>query len=400
MLTRNFAIDENNSMVPRSGHNYQEFYQSEVMWRTVYPAAPAVYSTTNRLIGVEEDQWNGWDIPDFHAKIRRGELLPFTPWGHYVSNATSGGFCDITVGTSPGVRFYVPVGYNPYSNWFLSKGDALLLKPTEDLSYLCTEAMAKIYSNGFDALTNIAEFTSVVKMFRQVAKRLADFILYLPYYWRKLNYKQLLKLGKDGNNEWLQQRYGWRILIYDMLNLHKAIVDLSDNRKRFSERSGFTTTTHFDDSWETDHVHYKLAHTIKRTLRVSARGSAVSDIEFPRFQFNPIQTAWELIPLSFVVDWVFNVGRTIAGITYAFRPGEYRCATGYKMEIEHLYENKISYKASTFLSGDRTQQGMTLVEYIKRIPSEISLIPHFTLHINSLKVVDLIALIVQRIGSK
>jgi hypothetical protein len=343
-------------------------------------------------------QYNGWDIPDYHKKVRRGDLLPFTPWGCYEYTAATEGICDVIVGNLPGTRFHVVPGMTQYTDWRLEMSEVLSYAPSEDLKYLCTEAMAKIYGNGFDALTNIAELTSVVKMFKSVAKRLADFIHFLPYYWKKLTYKELKKAGKDVNNDWLSYRYGWRILVYDMLNVHKVFFDLTNKLRRYSERTGYTTHSTFDDAWTTFHTHYTLTHAIHREIDVSVRGSVVSDIDFPRFQFNPIQTAWEKIPLSFVVDWVLGVGNWIAGLTYAFRPGNYVAATGYRIEVTQAYNNYISSKETTFRSGDRYQSGGAHVVYTKRIPSEISMIPHLNVRLNNLKVLDLIALVVQRIA--
>lgn len=399
MLSRNYAIDTTKSMTPRGDDDYLCSEVNQVLNKTVLSTGvTTLYSQVVRLESEERHIFNGWNISNYHARLARGDLLPFTPWGKYEYTAATDGRIDIIVGTPPGLRYFtVSPRYTPYDSWKLDISSVLAHQPRESLNYLCTDAMAKIYGNGFDLLTNIAEFKNVVKLFKSFAKRLADFILYLPYYWRKMSFKEILKVGNDVNNEWLSHRYGWRIIVYDMLNLHKAFVELENARSRFSERAGYTTRTSYDESWETDHTYYKMTHLVHGEVEVSCRGSVVSDIVYPHFQFNPIQTAWEMITLSFVVDWVFNVGNTIQGLTYAFRPGNYHAATGIRTEVTQVYNAFISYKASNFISGDRWQSGGAHAVHYKRQPCEISMIPHLSLHLNSLKIVDLLALLVQRV---
>lgn len=398
MLTRNFAVDVRKHLTPRSDRFSVDNLQHQTV-RAYPPSGGSVLvSEADYRVSKNEWEYHGYDVPDYHVRKRNGELMPFTPWEHYEYSYNSGGVYDFVL--SSNYHYIGTPAWTPYDPWPISKDFIYAYVPTGDLRYLCTEAMSKIYKNGFDLFTNLAEFTSVVRMFRSVAKRLADFITYMPYFWRKLSYKRLMSMARDVNNDWLQSRYGWRILMYDVLNLHKALVDLNDKRRRFSERSGFQQNYAFDDSFTQDTTHYVLTHVVHREINVSVRGSVVSDIEYPRFQFNPFQTAWELIPLSFVVDWIFNVGNTIAGLTYACRPGNYFSSVGYKIELTQSYNNYISTRKVTFKSGDRYQATGVHAVLQRRSPCEIALSPHFTLRLNGLKVTDLLALIIQRIGHK
>jgi len=368
------------NLVKRVGEGGEDTYVLVSHW--VDPPSGAPYKTGeyNRMTETSVGNYIGWDIPDFHKRFARGELLPHTPWYSFNRSGQSNGTRDYTV--SGGGRIWSDPLSSYATDWILTADSLKPYIPDVDETYV-TEAMAKIYGQGWDALTFVAEFKQVVRMFKNVARGIAR--LDFPRNWRDLN------------NSWLSTRYGWRVLIYDIVGLNTALFDLLQQRTRFSERSGTTYSTTFDDAWTTEHTDFFIDHTIHDEIEVSLRGSVTSDIEIPFIQFNPLQTAWELIPFSFVIDWVLNVGRTIAGITYACRAGRYTASAGYQVKVTRTYHHEIGETKSSFVSGLQSQTANCTATIAYRQPSQLSIVPHFIVKLNCLKVLDFIALILQRI---
>lgn len=165
----------------------------------------------------------------------------------------------------------------------------------------------------------------------------------------KLRRKQLLKDLKEAlsdiasaiSNVWLTYRYGIMPNVY----LVEDIFKTNENLKTvFFE---YTSTENIvlggpDPLFKGD-INSRHKHFIKRKLKPGL-GANLS--------FNPFVTAWELIPLSFVVDWFISIGDFIAslrppslsmmdeGSTYSWK------VTGV---IERLYDDKSSVTADVQL---------------------------------------------------
>jgi hypothetical protein len=248
-----------------------------------------------------------------------------------------------------------------------------------------TEAAAKIYSTGYDALTAIAELTEIRAMFMSATKKLWH--LDFPKNWKTLR------------SAWLEGRYGWRTFFYDLRSLDEAIRNFDETRTRHSERSGKQHTTSVLSSSTIDHTTWGYDLVQETTSVISMRGSVVADITVPKFQFNPLQTGWELIPFSFVVDWFVNVGSALAAINFIAFSSNYSASKGYKITIcretttANVWHNGgTSFDFLDFSFGmNARSEGM--IE--KRVPCGVPILPSFSVKLNAWKVVDLLALLSQ-----
>ena len=61
-------------------------YQQVPAYQNTTEYGSAVYKTA----AVARNSWTGWDVPNFHRRRRRGELIPHTPWRKFslTGNAT------------------------------------------------------------------------------------------------------------------------------------------------------------------------------------------------------------------------------------------------------------------------------------------------------------------------
>jgi hypothetical protein len=237
-------------------------------------------------------------------------------------------------------------------------------------------AAGNLYSKGWDALTFTAELSKTVQMFTNLRKSLI----------------RLLRHG-DVAKTWLEYRYGWRTLYFDMVDVSKALADLEAKRTRFKERAGYSyRTVSVTNSSYSDSVNSWLC---SRTLytNISVRGSIVADINPPRFQFNPITTTWELITFSFIIDWFIGVGQWLNALSFLTLQTGYEAAGGVKIQQELL---KTTYYYSfnpSFGTGFLEASSEFTSEYVVRVPTSVSLIPQVTVKLDVPKILDLWALV-------
>lgn len=368
---------------PRSGGSNSD--ESITWYRYRCPTsggATVVDGTYNSVESLDNSYFEGYDIPDYHRKLREGKLLPHTPFRTFA--CTGGSVGRYEYNHSNGYTYWCGPNTLSYDSWQLTEEEILNAVNLSGADRFVQESAAKIYSNGFDALTFIAELDEVVKQFKNVLKL-----------FRKLS---ALKNWRTINSEYLGTRYGWRVLIYDLIGLDKAIHNLSEARTRYSERSGdqysWTTLNTSNFSWSA----FGGKIDTETRYEVSRRGSVVADIEVPAFQFNPLQSGWELIPLSFVLDWVVGVGTALSALSFAARQKAYTASTGYRIKVTRSMSAYCTYYTSKFVSGyGFTQQGQANAEVSIRQPANINYIPHLAVKLNGMKVLDLLALTLQRL---
>jgi hypothetical protein len=247
-------------------------------------------------------------------------------------------------------------------------------------------AAANCYEQGFDVLTFLAELTEVRKMFLAAGKKL--YKLQFPRSLRELAC------------EWLAYRYGWRTLYYDLKSLDKAVKSLHEmaERTRHSGRSYAASAGSSTDHWESGNANILWDYTLQREWEITALGSVTADISMSAFQFNPVVTAWEIIPFSFVIDWFLGVGKAISASSFLTLASRYAASGGWRYQCTQHFNVELAEILNTIdIASEHGQQTATLeFERTTRCPCNVPYTPHFNLRLNTAKVLDLMALIAQR----
>lgn len=327
----------------------------------------------------------GQDIPNYHRRKRRGELMPMTHFyqceadgrihegSHNYVKTYSGG------GTS---RYWTDGVWWPdwdYCDWQIRES---YVKPRayDRLSddYVGWAA-AKIYSSGFDGLTFAAELTKTIAMFKGFLRR-----------WAKL-----LSQGRI-DKIWLEGRYGWRTLYYDILDINKAIARIDDGRRRFREQAGasekWSTTDYYTESWSAASITYAAT----TSAELNHRAVVIADIKPPKIIVNPAMTAWELMSYSFVVDWVVQIGSWLESMTFLMIQNDYVAAKGLKLSYsKSCVITDVDW--GTDFSGDYTLNGSSTCVVEIREPAQVPLSPSTKLKLDKFKVLDLVALTLGKI---
>lgn len=367
-------------LTPRGDVRWTNSTSHQETWRKDVGKDPYLLASQDVITSVDGYDFSGFDIPHFHARSKRGELLPQTPFRHFEKSGSASGYKDYY--TPAGHHVYSKGGWLEYDSWRLYAYD---LEPliTGYSSKYAQEAAGRIYGKGFDALTNLAELASVRRLFTSAARKVAR--LQFPNNWRKLS------------NEWLEYRYGWRILIKDILDLNEAIQSLDDKRTRYSQRAG----TKWSKTQTGSKTHSLTLSTIKEkwtdVFEVSLRGSVVADIDVPKFQFNPLQTAWELIPYSFVIDWLISVGTALSAMSFMVHVKDFSASKGFKVTAHRTWSYSIDQWNVSGYRGTNSGSGSCMAVLSDRTPCDIHFIPQISVKMSTVKVVDLLGLILQRL---
>lgn len=126
-------------------------------------------------------------------------------------------------------------------------------------------------------------------------------------------------------NLWLQYRYGIMPLVYTvqdglevLKNLSNEITYIDEKKKQREIESRSILGVDVTE---------QVTHRVFLKRRIDPSQSLSNE-----FSINPFVTAWELVTLSFVVDWVLNVGNVISALTTPISWQEEKCTYSLKRE--------------------------------------------------------------------
>lgn len=159
--------------------------------------------------------------------------------------------------------------------------------------------------------------------------------------WRTRNGKTRAWTDSSGNR-WLEYQYGWKPLIDDVSTLvelangqSKALL-LMTAKRRTTENESLPVNTQSS-------VYAFSAEGYIRNECFTRLDYAITDPKIAMLEslglLNPFSLAWELVPFSFVIDWLIPIGNcldaltTSLGITY--KGGSTTQCTTAKVTMEH-----------------------------------------------------------------
>jgi len=275
----------------------------------------------------------------------------------------------------------------------------------EEQAYRLQQAASRIYSSGWDALTFIGELKDTVKTFRGMKQRYANDIsniLRKVDSLRNPRYRGKFRTTKDIHdilaNGWLEGRYGWRTLGYDLKDIAKALARIDSQRQRFREAAPGTavkTATSGTVNWSWAFCNGQ--HYWKKEHSFQPRALVVADVKPPKLAFNPLVTGWELAPLSFVVDRFVNVGQYLESMSFLALATSWTGSVSYLYEMESTQNIKILNWVSPY-SGTFTTSGSASVKVVVRHPmNTLPIHPLAKVRIDLWFGLDLIELVAQRL---
>lgn len=283
-------------------------------------------------------------------------------------------------------------------------------------------AAAKANSGTWDALTFIGEFGDTVRMFRSFGFGLKRFIAKAKRAHARRTKLALQRARLDQINSeriargrkphpypvkvkgatapppiaeflassWLTYRYGLMPLWFDIQDSIKAL-NQGASPPMVRERATQTLTGTLDKQLLLENATYTQMFTEQLTYTYTIRGWAASAIKVQnRVTLDPVRTAYELLPFSFVLDWFVDYGSYIEAIS-PFGNGR---LLGTCASIKIEYTRTLHYEKTRKVSHSGKCSGLLSTRSVRsyeRFPYGVSL-PGLNPRINVARVTDAVAL--------
>lgn len=335
---------------------------------------------------------DGFDIPNYTSRKRSNELLPITPFTYSEYGVEFSGGSRLMETSSTNNRIVdSDLNVESYDSWFIPEESEIIasLPTQEEIEYLLNKAASKIYSQGHDSLTFIAELHKVVSMFTGLRERLIKLLMNPKF------------IVHNASKAWLEYRYGWRTLFYDLIAISDAIDNLQSTRSRFSEKAGKDLSRTSVTSYKRIHSGGKFNTFWQRqeTIEGSARANVIADIHPPSFRFSAVNTAWELIPFSFIVDWFMDVGAYLEAQSTLALSTAHVASLGFELKTTRTTtcikaESHGTSGSPSKISVEGGAQYMRIDR--QRWPASASIPPKISIDLDIPKLIDLWALMITR----
>ena len=212
---------------------------------------------------------------------------------------------------------------------------------TYDSSYIDEDAVKRAVSStqsssmsdflsGYDLLTELAEVKETLAFFRSTTDGFARTFSKLTGEvgidtWkrgRRRNARELLKSSDKALRKlggvWMAYRYAIMPLVYSYRDIKGLVDDKGITFKTFRSKETVEPTErqvlgNSSSIWLERSVSGTV--TVRSTVKAGFDVSGLHSYVMQQVAFNPLSTLWELIPLSFVLDWAVNVGDYIVANT-------------------------------------------------------------------------------------
>jgi hypothetical protein len=270
-----------------------------------------------------------------------------------------------------------------------------------DFAPLLIAAMADCLPD-LDALTTLVEGGDTIRMLLNTRRNAAELIRRARRWGWITPEKAFRSVAKTVSNLWLEWRYGWQQLGYDILNTYEAVTkpvrpDIIQGRAG----SSTTDTTEWSQSTLLTRATEELSRTVVNDVSFRANAVGRLDVKTLNFVANPLITAWEVIPFSFVADWFVNVGDVLAAWQVMMTVAELELSKSFKQTVS--VESRAGYgpgkdTVTTRIADPGNSVGYETLTKRTRIPAEIpTIVPSITVRLNSKRILDAAALLTTRI---
>jgi hypothetical protein len=250
------------------------------------------------------------------------------------------------------------------------------------------EAVVALRSSQHDTLTFLAELGKVKKTLLTVGDSLI----------------RILRTGSLSSvaAAWLEGRYAWRTILYDLQSIDKALKHLDKESGFWETRKGNSAT--IEDSWDGQYTNTGnlLGCTTELSYNISYRGIARGTVKTPSFGGDLLVTGYELVPFSWILDWFLDLGTKIQLFSSAL--GNPNDTSHYGIRVHATGKSNAyvitpdSYSGSGYYVFNKSSATATFeAELVLRAPYTPSYIPNWVLNFDTSKLRDITALLAQSI---
>lgn len=329
------------------------------------------------------------------------KLLPYTRFEQKRSSGynIAGIFSTLSLTTPPGTT---RLGRTVIDNYIYPTGGTFVNAPSDlafshlgsfmdfnEASACVKDAAADLYDETIDGLTFAAELSSTARLFNSLgkkAKAMGDIAKRIS----PVEMRSILTVP----GLWLEARYGIRPMLSDIEQLNEHVKRLGKITTEIcKQRKSRAYSVEVDPVVsEVSDANFISTKTVTTVVTCSARGSVAALIRKQGAHFNPIVTAWELVPYSFVADWVVDVGSTLKSLSLAVIADEVTAAYGYHISAERKYTFDMRCKPTytKYLSYQNTGGSVYTMDHTVRSPILLRdlALPQPRLKLDRLKLAD------------
>jgi hypothetical protein len=208
-------------------------------------------------------------------------------------------------------------------------GGSSVYKPTTHLdnaelfARVTSELLARVRTTDLNLAVSAAESKQTASMVAKSLRSVGTWKRQALDLIRVLG-KPLSKGSKSASNKWLEATYGWIPLFQDIHGV--AVFHRNYMKERQVQAQGYITTRDYIKvgvNPYTSESSWTVTDRLRMSRRLRITDTAAVDLN-RLTSLNPLAIAWELVPYSFVVDWVFDIGGYLQNLETA-------CGAGYQV---------------------------------------------------------------------
>ena len=207
-------------------------------------------------------------------------------------------------------------------------------------------------------------------------------------------------------NAWLEYRHAIRPLIFEMKSCLEALKKIIKKLTRQTARGKEIVLENNTSivNFTRDHYSNVVSATYRRTVRttISCRAGVLFQIEDDLDALlavwgidQPLESAWELVPFSFIIDWFFSIGDTISAwsVNPSLRPlsswATFRHITNEvrtSLSFELAGQNGYAWDSPEVTHGN---SGLASNRVWRKPIAARTVLPRFDLKLDLAKIIDL-----------
>lgn len=281
--------------------------------------------------------------PDYYKRIKAGDILPVNEfnsdeWSYLVAGEPLVRESWEGIRTAPSCtgNYWRGVNHDVWPGTVIpTKPNHLTVSGRPTDTYLVDKALQAARNRLFDLATFVAQYRQVVEAWTDVSQRADDAVTW----FRSKEGRKALKeeaayvVSKAGrapvmaaSNLFLATKYGHALTASDLLDLSKLLSRLLAGDTSNTLRGSFA----FSGSAQSQSTVIKAGYNnaslwwdVTTNTTLDSKGFAIlrGGITVSGLSLDPINAAYETIPLSFIYDWLVDYGAILAALS-PFGTGE------------------------------------------------------------------------------
>lgn len=321
----------------------------------------------------EERSMSGTNTPGFYRLKKSNALLPINHYSKIERKLLShqGGYGYFY--PSPPYAYSSHVGFGPPTNicgFPMFPSESTVSKVTSGINYSLLGQMALASLNAeFDVLTFVAEAKEIPGIFSGAIRKFLTTVARKP---------RATISRKDLSGVWLEYNFAVQPLITDLQQIAELIAGSTAPQNGSSMASTSFSTT------ETEVINYRDSVYIGRyelvtTASVKARAYCRSKIKKQTITIDPFITGWELVKLSWLVDYVLSIGNAIEAFAALRHHPDVVMGGAYVIELNSTGRFVLTGFTNSDVTGYFNTNVSSRTVLTQRVPLVPNFIPQFKL---------------------